>query len=99
VKKLDKKIFLYILLPMAKQCFYCGKKKVAGKTNSRKGLYKKKGGTGSKISRVNKRYFSPNLQKVRIIDKKTIKAVNVCTKCIKAGKVKKYVKPKKTSNP
>jgi large subunit ribosomal protein L28 len=84
---------------MSKECFYCGKTKVAGKTHSRKGLEKKKGGTGSKIARVNKRDFLPNLQKIRVLVDKTPKTVFACTKCLKAGKVKKYVKTKRPANP
>jgi ribosomal protein L28 len=85
---------------MSKECFYCGKIKVAGHSNSRKGLEKKKGGTGSKIARVNKRYFLPNLQRIHVLDGNVPKTVLACTKCIKAGKPKKYVKSiKPPSNP
>ena len=70
---------------MLKACVFCGKKAVAGKVLVRKGLAKKKGGTGSKISRRNKRKFLPNLQKLRILIKGHPKKVYVCTKCIKKG--------------
>ena len=56
---------------------------------SRKGQYKAKGGTGSKVSRVNKRIILPNLQKVRAIVGGKTQSVFSCTKCLKAGKVKK----------
>jgi large subunit ribosomal protein L28 len=72
---------------MLKVCALCGKKPVAGKVIVRKGLAKKKGGTGSKISRRNKRTFLPNLQKMRIMVGVHPKKVYVCTKCIKKGEL------------
>lgn len=74
---------------MRKICYYCGKKAIAGKVMSRKGQYKAKGGTGSKVSRRNNRMILPNLQRVKAnIQGRTIPII-ACTKCIKAGKVKK----------
>lgn len=70
---------------MLKVCSICGKGPVAGKVLSRKGLPKKKGGTGSKIARANKRTFLPNLQKKRILIDNRPKQVYLCTKCIKKG--------------
>jgi large subunit ribosomal protein L28 len=72
---------------MLKICFKCGKKKMAGKVLVRKGLAKKKGGTGSKISRRNKREFLPNLQKMRVLVDGHPKKVYICTKCMKTGDV------------
>ncbi len=74
---------------MFKQCAICGKGSMVGKTVVRKGLLKKKGGTGSKIVRSNKRKFLPNLQKMRIILKGKPQQAYVCTKCIKKGDLKK----------
>mgnify|MGYP001590460734 CR=1 FL=1 len=74
---------------MRKICYYCGKKPVAGRVLSRKGQYKAKGGTGSKISRKNNRLILPNLQHVRANIEGRVTSVWACTKCIKAGKVKK----------
>ena len=74
---------------MIKICYFCSKTKVAGKVISRKGLAKKKGGTGSKICRNNKRTFLPNLQKMRILINGHPKKVFVCTKCIKKGGITK----------
>lgn len=70
---------------MRKQCAICKKSPLSGKTLVRKGLAKKKGGTGSKISRAIKRQFLPNLQKIRILLDNRPKSVYVCTKCIKKG--------------
>lgn len=74
---------------MLRKCILCGKDALTGKLVSRKGQYKSKGGTGSKISRWSKRKFFPNLQKMRIIIKGHPKRVYVCTKCIKKGELKK----------
>ncbi|MCU0651680.1 MAG: 50S ribosomal protein L28 [Candidatus Omnitrophica bacterium] len=72
---------------MLKICHICGKKAVAGKILVRKGLAKKKGGTGSKISRRNIRKFLPNLQRMRILVNGRAKKVFLCTKCIKKGAI------------
>jgi large subunit ribosomal protein L28 len=70
---------------MLKKCALCGKGAQTGKAVTRKGQYKKKGGTGSKIARWSKRKFRPNLQKMRIIVKGSVERVFVCTQCIKKG--------------
>jgi large subunit ribosomal protein L28 len=72
---------------MRKQCALCGKVAMSGKVLVRKGLAKKKGGTGSKVSRANKRKFLPNLQRMRILIDGHPKKVYVCTRCIKKGKL------------
>ncbi len=74
---------------MLKKCAICGKGELKGKTVTRKGQYKAKGGTGSKISRWTMRKFLPNLQKMRILIKGHAKRVYVCTKCIKKGELKR----------
>ncbi len=64
---------------MSKVCQICGKRARSGKNVSHA---------------VNRtlRKFNPNLQKVRAdVDGKPVK-MKVCSRCIKAGKVKKYVK-------
>ena len=38
-----------------------------------------------------KRRFNPNLQKVRVLVGAAPRRVNVCTRCLKAGKVTKAV--------
>lgn len=74
---------------MFKECAICGKGPLVGKKVVRKGLLKKKGGTGSKIVRSTKRKFLPNLQKVRIVMGKHVKKVYICTKCLKKGNITK----------
>lgn len=76
---------------MSKICTICGKKPVAGRTIKRRGLAKKKGGVGLKITGVNIRRFLPNLKTVRTIVNGSPKRILVCVKCLKAGKVKKAV--------
>jgi len=74
---------------MLKTCFICGKGMLTGKSVIRKGLAKKKGGTGSKIVRSTKRAFLPNLQKMRILVNGKPKSAFVCAKCIKKGTVQR----------
>jgi large subunit ribosomal protein L28 len=74
---------------MSKVCEICGKGSIPGRKYKRRGLVKRKGGAGSKIVGKTLRRFLPNLQKIKIIDKGTTKRTNVCTKCIKAGKITK----------
>ncbi|MFA5063374.1 MAG: 50S ribosomal protein L28 [Candidatus Omnitrophota bacterium] len=74
---------------MLKKCALCGKGELKGKTVTRKGQYKAKGGTGSKISRWTMRKFLPNLQSMTILIGGRSKKVYVCAKCIKKGAFKK----------
>ena len=74
---------------MLKICAICGKKPLSGKSVVRKGMLKKKGGTGSKIVRWTMRKFLPNLQKIRILVDGTTKRAYVCAKCLKKGNIKK----------
>jgi len=52
-------------------------------------MIKRKGGAGSKIVGKTLRRFYPNLQRIKIILEGTVKRVNVCVSCIKAGKIQK----------
>lgn len=75
---------------MSKVCEICGKGPVAGKVISRRGMAKKKGGVGKKVTGIAKRRFFPNLQRIRAtLEGGVRKTLRVCTKCIKAGKVQK----------
>jgi large subunit ribosomal protein L28 len=74
---------------MLKICALCKKGPQTGKSVVRKGLLKKKGGTGSKISDWTKRSFFPNLQRLRILVNGHPQRAYVCTKCIKKGRVVK----------
>ncbi len=74
---------------MLKKCAVCGKGPLAGKKVVRKGLLKKKGGTGSKIVRWTMRRFLPNLQKINVVIEGKTRRAYVCAKCLKKGNIKK----------
>lgn len=76
---------------MSKICEICGKRPVAGRTITRRGLAKKKGGVGLKVTGINPRRFLPNLKNVRAIVNGVPQRLLVCVKCLKAGKVTKAV--------
>ena len=59
---------------MSKVCEVCGKAPVAGRSISHS-------------HRVSNRTFRPNVQKVTINDNGVARKANICTKCLKAGKV------------
>ena len=64
---------------MASVCEICGKKP----------------GFGMNVShshRRTKRRWNPNIQRIRAVVKGTPQRVNVCTSCIRAGKVQKAVR-------
>jgi large subunit ribosomal protein L28 len=74
---------------MSKICQICDKKPVAGKSIIRRGMAKKKGGAGKKITGTSRRTFKPNIQRVKVITPHGKRYMFVCTKCLKANKVKK----------
>jgi len=74
---------------MSKICFTCGKRPVAGRRITRRGLAKKKGGVGQRITGITRRRFLPNLQSVNALINGKRKKIRVCTKCLKAGKITK----------
>jgi large subunit ribosomal protein L28 len=60
---------------MSKICTVCGKAPSAGRNVSHS-------------HRVTNRVIRPNIQKVHVVESSgNVKQVNVCTKCLKAGKV------------
>lgn len=71
---------------MSKVCEKCGKKPVAGRSYARRGLAKKKGGVGRKVTGITKRRFVPNVQVVRIKEAGgTVRRARLCTKCLRVG--------------
>jgi large subunit ribosomal protein L28 len=82
---------------MARICFYCGKGPLRGFSIARRGLAKKKGGIGIKITGRSKRSFLPNVQIVRAIVEGRVKRIKVCTRCIKLGRVLKPVNTPKVA--
>jgi large subunit ribosomal protein L28 len=67
----------------------CGKDTVSGGSITRRGMAKKKGGVGKRITGRTKRVFKPNLQSINIIENGKKKKVKVCAKCLKANKIQK----------
>lgn len=76
---------------MSKVCEICGKGPIAGRSITRRGLAKKKGGVGKKTTGISKRRFLPNLQKVSVKIAGKIKKIKVCASCLSQGKVKKLI--------
>ena len=64
---------------MAKICEVCGKKPSYGNNVSH-------------AHNKTRRRFLPNLQSARVMKDGEVKKIKVCTSCIQAGKVEKYVK-------
>lgn len=77
---------------MPRTCFFCGKGPSYGKKISRRGLAKKKGGVGRKITGISVRKFKPNLQRVKAFVNGIARTVYACTKCIHMGRVVRPVK-------
>ena len=71
---------------MAKACEICGKKPVFGNNVSH-------------AHNLTRRRWNPNLQTVRALVNGVPKRMTVCTSCLKAGKVTKNVRVKKTKPP
>jgi len=74
---------------MPKTCAICKKGPSTGFKYTRRGMEKRKGGAGSKVVGKAFRRFLPNLQTVKAKINGTVKRVDVCVKCLKAGKVTK----------
>ncbi len=74
---------------MPRVCAISGKKTTIGRSYTRRGLAKKKGGVGRKVTGHTKRVFAPNLQSVKARIKGKVKRVRVCAKCLRSGKVEK----------
>ena len=71
-------------------CAVCDKKPIVGRSISRRGLSKKSGGIGKKITGISRRRFYPNLQKVKVrFLNGTVRRINVCASCIQAGRIVK----------
>lgn len=76
---------------MSRKCEICGKAPTAGRTVTRRGMAKRKGGVGQKIVRINKRRFLPNLKRIKAVVGKSRKTITVCTECIRNNRVKKAI--------
>lgn len=74
---------------MGKACVICNKSAIPGAKYKRRGQIKRTGGAGSKIVGKSLRRFLPNLQRIKINLRGTVRRVYVCTSCISAGKILK----------
>ena len=75
------------------QCEYCEKKPHMGNQVETRGKAKYLGGVGTKITGITRREFKPNLQRVKITTPNgTTRYARVCTRCLKAGVIRKAVK-------
>jgi len=61
---------------MSKMCEICGKKPMFGHNISH-------------AHNITNRRFNPNLQRVRAVRNGRVKKIDVCTRCIKSGRVVK----------
>lgn len=68
---------------MGRTCDICGKGTSVGMNVPRKGLLKKKGGTGSKVGVRTKRKFKANLHSKSIMMNGVKKKIRLCTRCLK----------------
>ena len=74
------------------QCEYCEKRPSRGHKIDIRGKAKYLGGVGTKITGITRREFKPNLQRIRVTTPNgTNKYVRICTRCLKAGKVRKAI--------
>lgn len=75
---------------MARTCDICSKRTEVGNQLCRRGISKKKGGIGIRITSREKRLFKPNIQNIKVQDAagRPMRA-RVCTRCLKSGKVTK----------
>ena len=74
---------------MARVCELCGKHTRSGGQIARRGLPKKKGGVGLRITGHTLRKFRPNIQRVRAEVDGVVKRVKICTRCLRSGKITK----------
>jgi large subunit ribosomal protein L28 len=68
---------------MARRCEICGRGTQVGQNVPRKGLAKKKGGTGSKVGVRTKRTFKINLHSKYLIINNARKKVKICSRCLR----------------
>ena len=71
---------------MSRVCEICGKKPSVGYSYARRGLPKRVGGIGLKVTGKTKKTFNINLQNVRVYDEAgRVVQKRVCAKCLKNG--------------
>jgi len=68
---------------MGRECEICNRGTSVGQIVPRKGLIKKKGGTGSKMGIKTKRTFKINIQNKKMTINGIKRYYKICTRCIK----------------
>ena len=74
---------------MSRECFFTGKRTVAGRSIARRGKAKHLGGVGKKVTGITRRKFKPNIQKVRAVVDGKVCRIKVSAKAIRMGLVQK----------
>ena len=74
---------------MPRVCEISGKRTRIGRQYTRRGLAKKKGGVGKKITGKSPRTFKPNIQKIRVVVNGQVVRMKVAAKYIRRGLVVK----------
>jgi large subunit ribosomal protein L28 len=77
---------------MARVCQFSGKHTVSGRMYTRRGLAKRKGGVGRKITGNTLRVFKPNIQKVRAVIDGRVVRVKIAAKLLRRGTIQKPLK-------
>lgn len=77
---------------MGMQCAICAKKPAKGNQKTYRGKAKYLGGVGKKITGINRRWYKPNLQRVRVSENGETVRKRVCVQCIRSGRIQKPVK-------
>lgn len=75
---MKKPLFLGRCTIMANKCDVCGKAPLSG----------------NKVSHSNiksKRKWAPNIKKIKVVVNNSTKRINVCTRCLRTGKVKRAI--------
>ncbi|NUN50969.1 MAG: 50S ribosomal protein L28 [Candidatus Brocadiae bacterium] len=80
---------------MPSHCRVCGAKPVIGNQIVQRGKAKRDGGVGKKTTGITRRFFRPNLQRVRALVDGIAQRLWVCTRCIRANKIVKPLRGQK----
>lgn len=85
---------------MSRVCEITGRRTRTGNVVTRRGLAKKKGGVGRRVTGRSKRKFKPNIQKVRILTPEgSVVTMRLSTKAIKRGVIRVEKKGKLVEYP
>ncbi|HHH82052.1 MAG TPA: 50S ribosomal protein L28 [Chloroflexi bacterium] len=74
---------------MPRVCEVCGKRTHFGRSITRRGRAKSKGGIGKKTTGISRRTFKPNIQRIRVLHQGSVRRMKVCAQCIRSGAIQK----------